>query len=101
MGRYDYRTNDLLGAARYAALYFDGFDGGADEPSPSELQDEGGPLYGAILLCPGCQHFWDYGWTTEGECLGDEVATAELDSEIGAAFEQVYGPAMATAGLPF
>lgn len=67
MGRYDYRSTDLAGAARYAAIYFDGYD----------VPDE-----------PGAEDF-------------DEDALAAPDPEIRAAFEEIYGPSMAVADLPF
>lgn len=40
MGCYDYRTNDLLGAARYAAIYFDGYDV-PDEPGAEDFDEDG------------------------------------------------------------
>lgn len=76
MERYDYRTNDLLGAARYAAIYSDGFDGGADEPSPSELAED------------------------EYERESSPV-DPEARAVVAEVLDEVYGRAAAVADLPF
>lgn len=76
MERYDYRTTDLLGAARYAAIYADGFGDTPDEPSPIELAED------------------EY----EREFRPVDPETQAVVTEV---LDEVYGRAMAVADLPF